>query len=1552
MNPETPAARQHLSTAWLVAIVVVGLAATTPTSAQTVSLVRDINTGNGIAEDGFHRSGTAGLLECGSFLYFVGEAKDTGKKLWKTDGTEAGTELVLDRVSYPYYTACANSNLLYAQSELWTTDGTSQGTAMVKDINPGSGASYPKSLTGIGGLVYFQANDGVNGDEPWVSDGTEAGTVMLNDINPGTGSSTGGSTEFFEFGGYVYFSADSNGYGEELWRTDGTPAGTSLFKSISQTGTGSNPRDFTDGGSFFYFVADDGVTGSELWKSDGTDSGTVLVANINQSGGSYPDALTMMGSRLYFAADDGRDGIELWRSTGTSSGTRMVADINPTGGSFPWDLHVFDGRLYFAAEATSGNRELWTSTGSASGTVQLADINPSGSSDPFGFTTVNGEVLFRADDGSSGSELWKTDGTATGTVQVRDINLGSGSSSPYHLTARASELFFCADNGPNGTELWRSDATATGTVMVKNIYTEARDSDPSIFFEFDGKLFFSAATSSHGTELWTSDGTTAGTVIFKDIRSGSGSSSPYGPFDLGGTLLFGANGSVSQGSELWTSDGTSAGTVLVKDIRPGGSGSNLGFFSAVPGGAVFRADDGSVGSELWFTNATEVGTSLLKDINAGSGSAGITNIESNGAYALFRGDNGTNGTELWVSNGTAIGTYLLKDIYVGASSSYPSYFTFVGGTAFFVADNGVAGNEIWKTDGTTTGTVIVKDLNPGAGDGNFVPILTRDGILYFRADDGAHGSELWQTDGTEAGTFMVADLSVGPDGSVPSLLGTIGDLMVLEAKDAAHGRELWVSDGTASGTTFLADTLPGPDWSYHYGLASNDGFLYFANFEPETGLELWRTDGTTTGTAFFADVRPGPAGSKTHFNNSHLFGDQLFFAATTDAVGRELWKACVGVFYEDGDEDGSGNPNVTTLECSAPLGFVDNDNDCDDGEDTVFPGAVELCDVLDNDCDGRADEPDFAGLASAVLLPSVGCEVQLSWAAAGPAPCGGGVTYSVYRSMEDDFIPSAANRITSGLTGLTYTDAGAISPNGTYHYAVRATAAATDSEETNLVRLSVSLSGSGCTPSGPSPVAFFTARATDGEVLLEWLNPEFPYSHTQLCWSDSGYPASPFCDPWGQAGFGTPGDSDSAVPYAGVYNDTEYYFTSWIYYFFPGITGLSVPLHCRARPYSGPTEIPWVFSTGASSLAPTGIRPGEAIFTVSNDRSLHSVDAGVTGGRWSNEWKPVAMNGPAQARPAPVPFSTTTIGGAAEVIFVSSEDGHVYAFDTVSGRELWRSPKLGDTVVAATSGILTDFGGSQDVILVGSRTPTGDSKFYGLMLQTGAVDWVFDNGGGPSGIGLISGQAQVSYATNRVYFASRQKAGGSSDTLWCLELVGTSEEVQLVWARDLGDIDGSPILRGGVLYVGNNAGQVFAIDPTDGTNASIPYTPTVPDGAVKGFVWVDTTATPTRLYYSTTSSVHALVDDGVSVSQLWPAVSIASPSPLIIVGDGIWFGSTAENGSLRRIDKHTGAATNRTLLGDSGVPKTVGAPTYDIQPSVITVGTDEGRIYAVEIPSP
>jgi hypothetical protein len=61
-------------------------------------------------------------------------------------------------------------------------------------------------------------------------------------------------------------------------------------------------------------------------------------------------------------------------------------------------------------------------------------------------------------------------------------------------------------------------------------------------------------------------------------------------------------------------------------------------------------------------------------------------------------------------------------------------------------------------------------------------------------------------------------------------------------------------------------------------------------------------------------------------------------------------------FYRDLDGDGFGNLGNTTLACTAPAGYVSNSSDCNDGNSNIKPGATELCNGFDDDCDGIVDE--------------------------------------------------------------------------------------------------------------------------------------------------------------------------------------------------------------------------------------------------------------------------------------------------------------------------------------------------------------------------------------------------------------------------------------------------------------------------------------------------------------------------------------------------------------------------------------------------------------------
>ena len=71
-----------------------------------------------------------------------------------------------------------------------------------------------------------------------------------------------------------------------------------------------------------------------------------------------------------------------------------------------------------------------------------------------------------------------------------------------------------------------------------------------------------------------------------------------------------------------------------------------------------------------------------------------------------------------------------------------------------------------------------------------------------------------------------------------------------------------------------------------------------------------------------------------------------------------------GTWYADDDGDGYGDAADATTACDAPSGTVTDASDCDDSDADVRPGAAEVCDDIDNDCDGDTDDED-AGLVGA-----------------------------------------------------------------------------------------------------------------------------------------------------------------------------------------------------------------------------------------------------------------------------------------------------------------------------------------------------------------------------------------------------------------------------------------------------------------------------------------------------------------------------------------------------------------------------------------------------------
>ena len=68
-----------------------------------------------------------------------------------------------------------------------------------------------------------------------------------------------------------------------------------------------------------------------------------------------------------------------------------------------------------------------------------------------------------------------------------------------------------------------------------------------------------------------------------------------------------------------------------------------------------------------------------------------------------------------------------------------------------------------------------------------------------------------------------------------------------------------------------------------------------------------------------------------------------------DATDATTW-------YGDSDGDGYGGTQFQEEACTAPVNFVATADDCNDLDPASHPGASEVCDAADNDCDSTVDE--------------------------------------------------------------------------------------------------------------------------------------------------------------------------------------------------------------------------------------------------------------------------------------------------------------------------------------------------------------------------------------------------------------------------------------------------------------------------------------------------------------------------------------------------------------------------------------------------------------------
>lgn len=132
----------------------------------------------------------------------------------------------------------------------------------------------------------------------------------------------------------------------------------------------------------------------------------------------------------------------------------------------------------------------------------------------------------------------------------------------------------------------------------------------------------------------------------------------------------------------------------------------------------------------------------------------------------------------------------------------------------------------------------------------------------------------------------------------------------------------------------------------------------------------------------------------------------------------EVTSACLSslVWYEDADGDGFGDPGSSVISLSQPPGYVADDMDCDDTKSAVNPLAGEICNNIDDDCDGLIDlaDPDLVDIDNPYPICIYGLTINLF--------PGSGLAF-VWASDFDagSYDDCSAVTLSASLDGITFT---------------------------------------------------------------------------------------------------------------------------------------------------------------------------------------------------------------------------------------------------------------------------------------------------------------------------------------------------------------------------------------------------------------------------------------------------------------------------------------------------------------------------------------------------